>query len=131
MALLSRDQILDADDIKYEELPVPEWGGSVRLKSLAGEERDAFEASTVESKGGKTKANLANLRARLVSRCVVNEEGLLLFSPPDIKLLGKKSAAALDRVFSKCQEMNALTEKDVEELTEGFDDARSEPSTSG
>lgn len=140
MALLSRDDILNADDVQFEEVPVPEWAPKgapnpasykLRLKSMTGKQRDAFEASTVETKGGKQKQNLENLRARLISRCAVNDSGELMFSPPDIAPLGTRNAAALDRVFEKCREMNGLTEKDVEDLTEGFEDDPSESSTSG
>ncbi|WP_055563601.1 hypothetical protein [Streptomyces atriruber] len=129
--LLSREQILKADDLKTEDVPVPEWGGDVRIKTLKGKERDAFEQSMVETKGGKQRQNLKNFRAKLIAKCVVNENGELMFSPPDIEPLGEKSAAALSRVFDACQKLNGFSESDVEELTEGFDDAPSEDSTSG
>lgn len=131
MAILGRDQILDAKDMETKDIPVPEWGGDVRIRMLTGEQRDAFEASTVEMrKDGAQKRNVANLRARLVALCVINEAGEQLFSPPDIKLLGNKSAKALQRVFNACQEMNSFTDSDVEELAENFDSAPSESSTS-
>lgn len=130
MALLSREQILEAKDLKTEDVDVPEWGGAVRLRTLTGTERDAFEQSMVETKGGKQRQNLKNFRARLIAKCVVTEAGELMFSPPDIEPLGKKSAAALGRVFDACQKLNGFSESDVEELTEGFDDAPSEAGTS-
>jgi hypothetical protein len=128
--LLSRDQILDAKDIETEDIPVPEWGGEVRLRMLTGTERDKFEASMVETKGNKTKQNLANFRARMVAQCIVTEAGEVMFNAKDIEALGKKSAKALGRVFDACQKMNGFSASDVEELTEGFDDAPSEDSTS-
>jgi hypothetical protein len=121
MAFLDRDTILDFDDIQVHEVPVPEWGGKVRLKVLTAAERDAFEATTVTSKGGKQKPNLANLRARLVARCLVDGNGNRIFESGDVARLGNKSSAALDRLFSKCQEINGFTEKDIEEMTEDFD----------
>lgn len=123
---LGRDEILDYDDIKVEVVPVPEWGknAAVRLKVLSAAERDAFEASTVTTKGGRQKPNLANLRARLVSRCMVDENGDRIFESGDVARLGNKSSAALDRLFAKCQELNGFTEKDIEELTEDFDETR-------
>lgn len=138
--LLSREQILKADDLPTKDVPVPEWAPKdvenrsdyvVRLRMLTGKQRDAFEASTVETKGGKSKQNLDNFRARLISRCIVTEDGELMFSPPDIPALGDKSSVALSRVFDACQEMNGFSESDVEELTEGFDDGPEGPSHSG
>jgi hypothetical protein len=130
MALLSREEILGADDLKTVDLYVPEWGGEVRLRTLTGEERDKFEASFTVQRGNKTKQNAANFRARLVSMCIVNEKGQRLFSPADINALGRKSVSALQRVFNKCNEMNGLSDEDVEELTEGFGEEAAEASTS-
>lgn len=122
MALLTRDQILDAQDLPTEDVEVPEWGGTVRVKALTAAQRDEFEASTVETRGNKMKQNLANIRARLVSLCIVDEAGDRLFSPQDVKRLGGKSAGAMQRVFNKCSEMNGLSDSDIEELAEGFDE---------
>ncbi len=121
---LDRNEILDFDDIKTEIVPVPEWGAkaAVRLKVLSAAERDAFEASTVTMRGGKQKPNLANLRARLVARCMVDAKGDRVFESGDVARLGNKSSKALDRLFAKCQEINGFSDKDVEELTEDFDE---------
>jgi hypothetical protein len=131
MALLSKDQIISADDRKTKEVPVPEWGGSVLIRSLTGRERDAFEASTVKTKGNKSEANYENFRARFVAECVVDEHGKKLFSNrSDVLMLGNKSVAALQRVFNAAQELNGMSEEDVEELTEGFEEAPEEDSIS-
>jgi hypothetical protein len=131
MALLSKDQILSADDRKTEEVEVPEWGGSVLIRTLTGRERDAFEATTVRTKGGKQEANYENFRARFVAECVVDENGKKLFgSRSEVLMLGNKSVAALQRVFNAAQELNGMSEDDVEELTEGFEQAPEEDSIS-
>jgi hypothetical protein len=98
---------------------------------LTGEERDAFEASMVElKKDGSAKANRENVRARLLVLCIVNENGEQMFNRADIKLLGRKSAKALERVINKANELNGISEKDIEELAEGFEDAPSDGGTS-
>lgn len=131
MALLGRNQILDAKDLQTEDVPVPEWGGEVRIRMLTGEERDAFEASMVElKKDGSAKANRENVRARLLVLCIVNENGEQMFNRADIKLLGRKSAKALERVINRANELNGISEKDIEELAEGFEDAPSDGGTS-
>ncbi|PRH79407.1 hypothetical protein C6N75_10005 [Streptomyces solincola] len=130
MGFLTKEQIFAADDLPVEIVHVPEWGGDVRLKMLTAAERDAFEASTVQMRGGKQKQNLANLRARLVALCIVDEEGRRIFQSGDVTRLGNKSASALQRLFDKCNEMNALSEDDIEELTEGFEETPAEDSSS-
>lgn len=117
MALLTRDQILGADDIKTEVVKVPEWGGDVTVKMMTAAERDAFEESVVTKKGDKVEQNLENFRAKLCAKTMVNANGNLMFpNPEDVKALGKKSAKALDRVYSAAQKLNGIGEKDVEEM---------------
>lgn len=129
--LLSRSQILDTDDRLYAEVDVPEWGGTVRLRGLNGTERDQFEADSIRQRGNNRTLNLQNLRARLVVAAAVDEEGRQLFSTDDVRVLGRKSAKAIDRLFDKAQELSGMSDADVEELTEGFDDAQNDASTSG
>ena len=114
--LLTRDQILGAEDLGFEDVAVPEWGGSVRVQMLTGAERDAFEQAIVTRQGKKVQMTLANVRARLVAMCVMDGEGQRVFSDGDVKALGKKSALALNRVFEVAQRINGLTPEDVEEL---------------
>lgn len=117
MAVLTRDQIMAAEDLTTEIVPVPEWGGEVIVKALTGRERDAFEASIAgERSGRRVKMDLENVRARFVATCVVDEKGQPLFYPSDVALLGEKSAAALQRVFEAGQRLSGLTNDDVEEL---------------
>ena len=112
---LSRDEILNCDDLKTEEVKLPEWGGTVIVKMMTGQERDNFEASIVDSKGGNIK--FENIRAKLVAKTVVDPETKKpLFTVADITALGKKSAAALDRIFTVSQRLSKITEKDVDEL---------------
>lgn len=129
--LLTKDQILEADDLRTEDVEVPEWGGTVRVRSLVGSERDAFEASLIVVRGnGKREVRLANMRARLVALTVIGEDGVRVFDETDVKRLGEKSAAALDRVFDAARKLSKMSEKDVEELAEGFVTAPNGASTS-
>ncbi len=130
MAILSREEILNANDRQLVEVPVKEWGGSVIVRGLSGKERDEYEASIISVKDGKAVQNYENARARLVALCVVDEKGTRLFNKSDITALGNKSVAALQRVFNKCQELNAISDDDVEELVEDFSDGPDESSTS-
>ena len=43
MTLLSKTAILCANDLKTEDVDVPEWGGAVRVRSFTGRARDAFD----------------------------------------------------------------------------------------
>lgn len=110
---LSREAILAADDLGFEDVAVPEWGGTVRIRALSGTERDKFEASIA---GNGKRLRLDNVRAKLVVTCAVDAEGNPLFGTADIVQLGRKSAAALDRVFEAAKKLSGLTDEDVDEL---------------
>ena len=111
--MLNKDEILKADDLKTETVPVPEWGGDVSIRMLTGSERDSFEASIIGN--GKDK-NFRDIRAKLCARCLVGEDGTRLFSDAEILALGGKSAKPLDRIFDAAQKLNGFTDADVEEL---------------
>lgn len=120
MNILTRDQILAASDLKSEAVEVPEWGGTVYVRAMSGTERDAWEVSMLEvhenGKGLKARPVLTDLRAKLCARCIADEAGNRLFTDADVEVLGQKSAAALDRVYGVAQRLNAIGEKDIEEL---------------
>lgn len=131
MALLTRDQILQANDIQSRIIAVPEWGGEVRVRGLTGTERDRYESSLLqERKGGGYKQNLRNARTRLVVLGCVDDQGRRLFNDGDIEALAARSAAALERVFAAIREMSGMTEADIEELTENFGEAAGDDSYS-
>ena len=109
--LLSKDQIIGVSDLSHRDVDVKEWGGSVRLGSLTSSERDSFESSLLETDG---KRDLNNLRARLVGKCLVDEDGKRLFSDAAVEKLGEKSADVMGRLFTECQEMNGF-DTEVEE----------------
>lgn len=130
-AYFTRDDIQKINDIQFEEVAVPEWGDKVvRVRSLDGEERDDLEASMIKGKGKNTSMNLANLRAKLVSKSAVDESGKRIFSDEDVKWLGKKNAAALQRVFDVASRLSGISSQDVDELTKNSEEGPSADSGS-
>ncbi len=109
---LSRDQILAAQDLKMKTINVPEWGGEVIVRTMDGEGRDALETSLISN----GKRDLKNFRAKLLAQCLVDDKGNRLFTEADINALGKKNAAILARLADVANELNKLSEADVEEL---------------
>ncbi|HZN74931.1 MAG TPA: hypothetical protein VFC00_25125 [Micromonosporaceae bacterium] len=130
MALLSRDAILDADDREYDEVECPEWGGSVRLRSITGAQRDAYEQSLIEQRGNNRQMNLRNARAKLIVLCAIDEAGARLFAEDDIRALSRKNAKPVDRLFDACRKLARLSDEDIDELTEDFDATQGDDSTS-
>lgn len=131
MNYLTREAILEAQDIARELLEVPEWGGAVWVYGMTASERDHLEKSLVQAKGKDVQANMENIRAKMAVVCLRDENGKRLFNEGDIHELGKKSAAALDRVFDVAQKLSGLSRGDVEELSKNSEIGQSEGSASG
>lgn len=110
--MLTRDEILDAEDLKRETVDVPEWGGEVTVQEMSGAQRDAYEVH-ITSTPEDTRPTV--VRARLAAFSIVDEEGELIFTIDDITKLAKKSAKALDRVFTVAASMSMLGEKEVQD----------------
>lgn len=111
--LLTKDDIISADDFEIRIVEVPEWKGTVRLKSLSGKEYESY-VSTVQQRSKNEKVDVKNLRALLLSMCLVDFDNNPTFTANDLEALTSKNTKVLDMLFQIVQEMNAM-EKDVEE----------------
>lgn len=127
--ILSKSDILTANDIKIELVNVPEWGGAVYVRGLSGQERDEYEKSMLKIQGTKRELALRNVRAGLCARSICNVKGERLFSDNEITELGKKSSIALDRVWEVAQRLSGLSEEDVEELVKNSETTQSNGSS--
>ena len=108
---LSRDDILNANDLETIEVDVPEWGGSVNVLPMTGAVREQYEKLCEANKSGGE----SGFRAMFISLSIVDDKGSLLFDKEDIKLLGEKSFKALNRVFEVATEINGMSPDSVEE----------------
>jgi hypothetical protein len=111
MSLLTKAAILAAADLKHEDVAVPEWNGSVRVRTMTGTQREVFGASL---SGDDGKADMGTFRVKLVVACVVGEDGAALFDFDDVKALSQKSGAALERVFAVASKLNGMAADSVE-----------------
>ena len=122
---LDRSTILGATDLKIEECDVSKWWGDVVfIKSLSGIDRDAFESSMFEGRGKDRKENLANLRARLLVKTIVDENGGRLFTDKDVRALGNKNAAPLDKCFAQSRKLSGMSDEDVEEMVKNSEEVQ-------
>lgn len=124
MAFLTRDAIIAAEDRTFDEVECPEWGGTVRVSSITGGQRDQYEQGLIEERGKDRKMNLRNARAKLIVLCAVDEAGRPLFTREDINALSRKNAKPVDRLFDKCRELAGLSEDDVEKITADFSETQ-------
>lgn len=113
--LLSRTDILGASDTKYEVVHVPEWGKDayVRVRSMKAGDRDQMERAITDA---DEQVSSRQVRARIVSLCVVDDEGKPLFTKDDVALLAERHVAPMQRIFEAVALLNAFSNEDVESL---------------
>lgn len=101
MKALTKDDIVAASDLPLTEVPVPEWGGIVYLRPLAGWERDQWdlECGKAEIAGAIAPDEF---RARLLAKGLVDETGAAIFNKrEDVAVLARKNAAVIARLHKK------------------------------
>ena len=106
MTILNRSAILGVVDLKTVDVDVPEWGGTVRLQSLTGAQRDAYSRSMI---GADNKPVYDNYAAKLIAVSVVDETGALCFTLDDVEALAAKSAAPIQRLYEAASKLNGMT----------------------
>ena len=116
--MLDKNAILAAADLKSQDIDVPEWGGTVRVKTLSGIERERFLATVAATEPGTDPNQRMGILIRhLLVTTLVGEDGLRLFSDDDVDTLGTKSAEVLQRLFIVAQTLNGLGAKAQDNIT--------------
>ncbi len=106
---LTRDAILAAQDLVTGAVEVPEWGGTVYVRTLSAGESLALQEAVAEKRG------LAPV-VEFVAAVTVDENGRRLFTADDVEALKAKSVSALMRVFDAGARLNVFTRHDAEDL---------------
>jgi len=110
MGYLTREQILGAQDRKVIELDVPEWGGTIRLRSMSGLAAEEYIKAVQDAKTDFEPLLL------LISSSVIGDDNELMFpAPEDVKGLASKNLSALKHVSEACMEVNGFNQEEVAE----------------
>lgn len=105
MRFLNAGEILAAQDLKREDVPVPEWGedAAVHVQELSLSDRIRFlNGAFIESgsNGQAVRTQRPESQALLLSMVIVNEDGSAMFDDADVKTLMRKSPRAAERVIA-------------------------------
>lgn len=103
--MLTRDQIQAADDVKTEDVSVPEWGGDVRVRTMTVADRLRMRDMKTDGVDGRV--------LWIIASCVA-EDGSSLFEWADAEWLMNKSRAAIDRIYPVIERLNGLGAAAVE-----------------
>lgn len=98
-----RSLILEADDLAVEAVEVPEWGCTVHVRQMSGDEAvryyQAIRGDVIDP---------AAARNALLAICLCDEGGARIFADGDAAHLGRKSAAVIGRLHDVAVRVNRL-----------------------
>lgn len=108
MASLTADQIKAANDAKAcaKERPIPEWGGSVYIKSWTGRERTEFWKWIQDVK--ETKMPDIELWAVVCTKGLVSNTGEMIFNGDGVSILMDRNAPLVKQLADEILEYNGL-----------------------
>ncbi len=116
---LTRRDILSADDVKSEDVEVPEWDGVVTIRGLDGHRRDKMTNEMLKNKelsaDGKD-VNVTAMQTRMLVACIVDESGKSVFDENDIMKFQQKNAGVISRLYVIAQRLSGTDEETVKEL---------------
>jgi hypothetical protein len=125
---LTREQILAANDVEMEEVPIPEWGGTVFVRSIGATAKERIGQAMI-GEDGKPR-NMIGFRALFASQSIVDEHGNLIFSAADLESLGTKCESALDKILDVGRRLSKMDREAVEAEVGNSSGGQSADSTS-
>lgn len=120
MTMLSRSGILDAPDLEHQDVDVPAWGGTVRVRAMTGRERDDLRVVMVDNRDV-----ISVVTANLLAVTLVDENGARLFLPEDVERLRGKDALTLDNLFAVAMRLNKMDKDAVDTAAKNLEAAPS------
>lgn len=136
MPQLDRNKLLAKEKLQIDKVLLT-GKNFVFVRQMTGRERDNWEQSLrtkITNEKGKVvdyQVNLDDFRAKLAVVTICDEKGNLVLEPNDYdKLSQNMSAATLETIINKAQELNKISEEDKEALVKNSEAAQSGDSTS-
>lgn len=119
MALLSRDDIREAAKAALPRKTIslnfpPQLVGDVIVRGMGGKELSLFNESLFHGSGKKRRVVTTNIQARMAVRCVVDADGVRMFTDEDAEWLGDLRADALAVIFKEIQQLSGLGDDEDE-----------------
>lgn len=118
--MLTRDQILAAQDVQTSEVEVPGWGGICLLQEIPISEQGLHH--------GYAQNLIKQMHVDLIVRAMVDKSGKKIFVPADAATLVKKSAEVLRELYEQCLRVNGMSPEAIDESAENLDKTQTESS---
>jgi hypothetical protein len=122
--VLTKQQIIESNDLVTKTIPVPQWGGVVIVREAMSRDREEYDRSLVDTQMVNDKptvvTNYDNAKARLVVKCLVDEQGNRLFSDAEAEVLGRKNANVIERLFNEITTLSKMGWQAIKDAEKNF-----------
>lgn len=115
MRFLTQEEILAPRALPFEDVEVPEWGGTLRIQGLSSDEGDKFLASLQRQNGQKIDRDTTYYCAKLLARCIVSAQGERVIQEANVLSLAQQSNAVVMRLTEVAQRLSGLLPGSVED----------------
>jgi hypothetical protein len=106
--MLNKSDILSPRKPAMESIDVPDWGGKVNIRVMSGADLDQYYSESYTLVDGEVKANQVNCTARLLVKCICDEDGKRLLEDADAEALGQQGAAILEQLKEVAKRLNKM-----------------------
>lgn len=116
MTDLTKDQILKAKDVKIVKIHIEDWDGDVYIKEMTGEGQDYIERNRALI---TNKKDFTNMRSKYIALFLTDKDGNLIFdadNKDEMDALSRKSGKVLNLLVNKIQELNGISEEELEKI---------------
>lgn len=120
--VLSLDQIMQADDLVTEWVPIPEWAPKdapnkeaygLYVRTLNGRERADWQQACVQGNGKNATVNYQLMTVRLVTLAAVDAAGKPMFTSGQAATLRQKSSLILERISDAASRLSGIGEEET------------------
>jgi hypothetical protein len=129
MSLLGKEQILNAPDLPFEDVEVPEWGGTVRIQAMSANAREKMEEMYLDP-DGKMSKRMEQFRVRVLASSIIDDQGNLVFTMEEATALGKKAFGVVQRLFDKANKLSGLSDDEADTIKGNLPGGQAEDSNS-
>ena len=125
LPFLTADDILAADDIKMEAVPVPEWGGKVRVRGFdVRTANDLRRQATIKNpRTNEERVDNDRLEALMFCAGVVDGKGEPLFTMAQYPQIQKKAAKPFNAVLAAVLAASGIGEAAAQAAAKSAPDA--------
>ena len=103
-----RSELLALDDLQTKQVTVPVWNRKVRIREMGLQESLAMLSSD-NLKDGRITLDADDF-ARIISHCVIDDDGKRVFTDKDVPVLARKNRRALMFLYNEITGLSGSVE---------------------